>query len=118
VRGASDFDGAVSGYGNIQIVLRDSVRPRITVTAGDSLDLRQTRRPSPIGQIDYRSTAGHDRTYDERWLLNSYVEAQIHGGVTWDDVAEVVFVRQPEPETLAALQRRGVAWRVLGPGER
>jgi hypothetical protein len=117
VRGASDLDGAVSGYGNIQIVLRDSVRPRITVTAGDSLDLRQTRRPSPIDRIDYRSTAGHDRTYDERWLLNSYVEAQIHGGVTWDDVAEVVFVRQPEPETVAALARRGVSWRILGPGQ-
>jgi hypothetical protein len=108
-------DQAVAAYGNIQIVLRDTVRPRITVSASDSLAYRRELRPSPIEHIDYRSTRGHDADYTspDAAVRYDYVEAQIHGGVTWDDVAEVVFARQPEQATIEALAQRGVSWRVL-----
>jgi hypothetical protein len=107
-------DQAVAMYGDIQLVLRDSVKRRTTVSAADSLDRRREIRPSPLDAIDYRSTIGHDMDYaSDRYYDYYYAEAQIHGGVTWDDVAEVVFARQPEPATIAALARRGVRWRVL-----
>ena len=114
VRPAIEDVSLTSSYGDIQLVLRDSTRPRITVTAADSLDHRRHVRPSPIDKIDWRSTLGHDVDYaSEDYLDEHYVEAQIHGGVTWDDVAEVVFARKPEASTVAALKLRGVAWRVL-----
>lgn len=104
----------VDSYGDIQIVLRDSVRGRTTVSAADSLDHRSDLVPAPISAPDWRAGLGHDQDYaSPNWYREHYIEAQIHGGVTWDDVAEVVFARQPEKATIEALTRRGVTWRVL-----
>lgn len=42
-----------------------------------------------------------------------YIEAQVHGGVSTDDIEEVVFPSTPSPKLRAALEARGVPWRVI-----
>lgn len=115
----ADEASAVSGYGDIQVVLKPSVRKRTTVTVGDSLlsqDGAAKTRPAPIDAPDWRAAGPHGfkSLSDSRFESKNYIEAQIHGGVGVGDIEEVVFARQPEPATVAALDRAGVSWRVQG----
>lgn len=105
-------------YGQVQVVLKDSVRSRTTASVGDSLDRKVL--PSPIDDPSWESfnPAYHWSKYDfdyadHRAVL--YPEAQVHGGVTVDDVEEVVFSVQPSEATQKALADKGISWRVLSP---
>lgn len=74
-------------YGGVSFILKDEVRDRTTVTFGDSLD---TRLPgSKLDDIKLESVQ-----ITEPGLITkesfSYVEAQIHGKVSKEDVEEVV----------------------------
>lgn len=117
VRQREGQEDVLSAYGQIQVVLRPDLRARTTITVGDSLDEIAFIRPSPIdnpaaesghGRLDWLDRPGFTRT--------GYVEAQVHGGVRTEDIAEVVFPRPPLGSTIAALDRRGIPWRVLPPG--
>lgn len=43
-------------------------------------------------------------------ITHNYVEAQIHGGISADDIAEVVSLELPRT-VIASLKNRGIQWR-------
>lgn len=112
-------------YGEIRIVLKDSVRQRTSFMVGDSLGA-STGTPTAMDApgweafnvspgTGWRSPGGLGRDYaSEAFQRNQYVETQIHGGVTVGDIAEVVFTHgyTPQKETIEALRRAGVPWRI------
>ena len=108
----------VGQYGGIRIVLKDVVRSRTSFVMGDSLGARGIM--SPLDSPKW-SSYGTFRFVDPTkptsfWTGDfqkdvRYVEAQIHGGVTVDDIAEVILDSAPSKETIEALKRAGVPWR-------
>lgn len=116
---------ALSQYGNVQVILKDDVRRRTTALFGDSLNNMSEGLPSSVDDPSWRSftpsrggltsegLTGLDRSGDmPGFRSDSYAEAQIHGGVSVDDIEEVVL-----PSASAALQKalddKGIRWRVL-----
>jgi hypothetical protein len=93
----------VSQYGDIRVVLKPDVANRTTMVVGDSLSTMA--KPVPLkGPADYdldqqargypvMTTINSGRTFAAKdpgdFVQDDYVEAQIHGGVKWTDVAEV-----------------------------
>jgi hypothetical protein len=69
----------VKQYGDLQFVLKRSTHLRSTHTTGDSLDGGYF--PSPLGTPSADAAGG---------MRSQYSEAQIHGGVSLDDVDYVV----------------------------
>ena len=84
--------GAVEQYGSVRMVLKDDVRDRTTFTVGDSL-MRGGPIPCPLtGEVsdDRKFAANHGALTELSFIQTSqYVEAQVHGGVTVDDIAEI-----------------------------
>jgi hypothetical protein len=126
VGGVRSGDGALDQYGGIQVVLKDGVKSRTTATWGDSLNIPDYTIPEPLDGMTWRSyalpTAGIgngelkklDRDVDSPdWREHNYVEAQIHGGVSVSDIAEVVLDKAPGRALRDLLERSGVSWRVL-----
>lgn len=112
-------DSALGAYGSVQVVLKDQVRARTTASNGDSMRLRNSVRPSPVDDPQHWSywtqqqSPGQYGVDGERLMNANYAEAQIHGGVSADDIEEVVYSRQPEPEQIQALAERGIPWRIV-----
>lgn len=117
---------ALSQYGQIQVVLKYDVRNRTTAMFGDSLNNLTQGVPSPVNDPDWKSftpiATGHgarglarmDRSgLDADFRHNAYAEAQIHGGVSLDDVEEIVFPSNPPTALRQKLDEKGVKWRVL-----
>ncbi|TDH62164.1 DUF3626 domain-containing protein [Dankookia rubra] len=114
-------------YGSAVIRLRPEVRPRTTFTFGDSLDetfigTRPAVAAEPLTQPT--ALASTPRNVGKGSLAElsptrgagpTYAEAQVHGGVTVQDIAEVVFTggRMPDPGTRAQLEKAGIPWRVV-----
>lgn len=130
-RTSPDVDG-LSQYGKIQIELKPAVRSRTTATIGDSLDGRVSGRPVPI---DHPTIAGSQLlapgqggmvnaflnkdplTVDygsEEWRKRNYVEAQIHQGVTLDDIAKVYLPAKTGTLT-SLLDAHSIPWEVIKP---
>ena len=127
----------LTGYGGVAIRLRRaSVGPRTTITGGDT-GVRFSHRaieggliPSPLLAPSFRSFLVGSEGSGPNWnsmgiplptdplLLTSvddltdYFEAQVHGGpITVADIEEVVFAREPDDETIAALAEARIPWR-------
>jgi hypothetical protein len=140
--GYTGLSDMVNPYGNVAVRLRrDRVAPRTTLTFGDTLDRmsRHLRRdgtwdshehgrpggpdlmPSPLLSPSERSVS-HEHLVN--WDINAttshlmpggYVEAQYHGGLTPEDVAEVVAHGKPLPAPLRKrLEAAGIPHRVVG----
>ena len=78
---------SVSMYGDIQVILKDDIKNRTTITLGDSLNTKRT--PVEINQAlegnlseAQVSSAVDIGAYD-------YYEAQIHGGLSITDIKEI-----------------------------
>ena len=101
--------GSTAMYGGIKVVLRNAVRDRSTVSSEDSLNMGVL--PSPATAVD---------RYSFRWLhpgtseyaasmitgvatgnAYAYFEAQVHGGVTVDDIDEVWVPNTIDPAAVA-----------------
>jgi hypothetical protein len=119
IRQREGQEDVLSAYGEIQVVLKPGVRGRTTVTVGDSLDEIAFIRPTPIDDPGAESVGSRDLDMLARpgFTRAGYVEAQIRDGVRVEDIAGVVFPRQPSAAAIAALERRGISWRVLRPGD-
>ena len=76
--GLADFKWS-ENYGELKFVMKDEVQGRTTYTIGDSAN--EVARPAPIGVVAptsmYESSIVH-------------AEAQMHGSISLDDVAEVI----------------------------
>jgi len=97
-----DSDRAVSSYGSsINVVFKDSVRKRTTFTLGDSLNNDGQIMPAHVADFGddprdlfvvqprpWRTAGGIEREFAH----DEYAEAQIHGGLTLDDI-EIVQLR-------------------------
>ena len=86
------FDGVLSnslnGYGQIRVEFKDSVRDRTTVSFGDSLG--EAYIPAPLNKVHVDAVVKSSKQdIDRPWRTSEYVEAQIHGGVTADDIERV-----------------------------
>lgn len=116
----------LSQYGQIQVVLKDSVRDRTTAMFGDSMNNMYEGLPSSVNQpswFSYLATSGgltsHGLTGLDRsgtsseFRAGSYAEAQIHGGVTINDIEEIVLPNAPSAALKKQLNDAGVSWRVL-----
>jgi hypothetical protein len=92
---------SVDQYGPVRLVLKDDVKARTTMTVGDSLSTHAMPIPM-IGKVTaaqkYDAAAIQDGGYlryqagaftHERFSRARYAEAQIHGGVSVKDIAEV-----------------------------
>lgn len=123
VRHAPKEGEALAQYGRIEVRLKDRVRSRTTAMFGDSLDMRHAGRPSqvdnpdgwawtyanPGGLVTHHYSVG-DRDPDDR---SGYIEAQVHGGVSVDDIESVVFPSAPSPELKDLLAQAGIPWQVV-----
>lgn len=98
---------AVAQYGEVTLVLKDTVRERTTVTLGDSLNTTATPLPM-VGDVSARQVLdASEETFfsdtaslivrnaeQDRSVLADgriYMEAQIHGGVKPGDIKAIVF---------------------------
>jgi hypothetical protein len=93
-------DPSVSMYGQIQVILKDNIKNRTTITLGDSLNTKRT--PVEINQAlkgnlseAQVSSAVDVGAYD-------YYEAQIHGGLSISDIKEIKL----NGETLTIAERQ------------
>lgn len=95
-------------YGDVTVVLnKDRVRKRTTVTGGDSLNdglvpipLEKFLTGRPTDEEMANTMAGHNIqgfAYDGSDNWPDYMEAQIHGGLTLDDIGEVRFAPTTDP---------------------
>ena len=107
---------AVDQYGSARVVLRDEVRERTTYTNGDSLGGGYFANPVNAPATDYIPTA------IRRWppdFGKGFLEAQVHGGVGVDDIAEVIFdtsaltYTEPSKKLLKQLDERGIPYRFV-----
>lgn len=116
---------ALSTEGRVQVVLKDSVRDRTTAMYGDAIWHGTRAMPGPVDDPGWKAfstpgSAGPAFTPllnlerdDASFRSNYYAEAHVHGGVTVDDVAEVVFPSSPPAALRKSLDSAGVPWRVL-----
>ncbi|MFE7744548.1 hypothetical protein [Nocardia sp. NPDC057455] len=113
---------ALNEWGREQIVLKPEVRERCTFTVGDSLIHKSYSVPSPLTDplewsygvsTEHTAMSGLDRDYSgQPFRSRCFVEAQIHGDVTVDDIDYVALHKEPSESLQAALERSGVDWRV------
>ena len=95
-------------YGNVEFVLKDTVRERTTITVGDSLSgfADKSTVGVPLNSITKASFADNyavGELYKTGRISEGYIEAQIHGGVTIDDVFEVIV--HPDEQTGRSMSR-------------
>lgn len=133
VDGPRDTNGpdGVGAYGDIQVVLKPELRLRTTAQVGDSLDQLRYGRPSPVNDPDWMAFSPADDEFDielmerfdrdytsDGFKESGYIEAQVHGGVTVDDIEEIIFPQAPGKRLRAILKRRGIPWRIYPEEER
>lgn len=114
----------MAGYGGVVVRLKARVRERATVTMGDSLRgaTNGEYQASPIGAVSHRSVnpgdvlaAGPDSLADKKsWDSGhrTYIEAQLHGSISVEDIEEVGFESEPAGLLKEQMARLGVRWRV------
>lgn len=134
--GFTTDNGEEEQYGAAVIRMKASTRDRTTFSFWDSLDIPMLvgnpeygsfwMGPSPLSRPNTRA-AHMNAAYDHDPLnINSvnelewYAEAQLHGGVTIDDIDEVIFVPlvpsdEPTDTLKAKLDRLGIPWRIVRP---
>lgn len=108
-------------YGPIKVAFKDSVKGRTTITYDDSLDGLEGGRVAPSRLDDIKSQSiglkipqflpelGYGLSAD-------YVEAQIHGGLTLNDIDRVYMKKgfsHFNPELLELLDAKGVPYKLL-----
>jgi hypothetical protein len=101
-----DWSAKTYGYGNIRIVLKDSVRVRATVTRKDTMEFdwvpagflpaEALAVAVPLLELSFLLMPFATASEAQNWTSvldltgqEDYIEVQIHGGVTVDDIAEV-----------------------------
>lgn len=123
-------------YGAIVLTLKKEVRNRTTFTIGDSLDetgcgREQCFAPQPVNAPSYKAVTvkkgltalGDYKNYMKPPLkfddeLYTYPEAQIHGGVSIDDIKSITITRRRAKnlfgealsDVLAETTNKGIEW--------
>lgn len=125
----------VGHYGGLQIRLKEEVKARTSVTIGDSLNNYMRKKPShgtPMlnpslaiedGVVELDMSAGGDskdlkikKADGKVEKIPEYIEAQIFGGISLDDIGLVaipVYIYEEFPELITQLQTKGIAIKPL-----
>lgn len=113
-------------YGGVKLFFGDHVRDQATVTIGDSLNNRTRTNPSPLNDpsgltanhymLDARSPGVVAKQLQMGGLNGNieYVEAQLHGDVTLDDVVEAQVPNGTPAAVVKKLEARGITVHVYG----
>jgi SPP1 gp7 family putative phage head morphogenesis protein len=115
-------------YGDAIFRLKDDVKTRTSWVDGDSMDATANGRfatfsPSMVTKPDTDSLylPPPDRFNDVDEYVDHvgireghmfYTEAQVHKGVSTDDIEEVVFEREPSQRAKKALEKNNIPWRM------
>lgn len=88
----------LSMYGDVEFTLKEDVKRRSTIVLGDSL--YSMDEGSAVGTPYLNPTkAGFDRRAWDYGMMGvgeiSYIEVQVHGGLTVNDVAAIKVIRRP-----------------------
>ncbi len=116
------YEGHVSGYGDIRVTFKDSVKNRTSFTFGDSLyaggngDIVPAPLNDPHAGNATRGAEIQDISQFEtvsdnlRAVDTSYAEAQIHGKLTPDDIEKVELIRHRQwpSELVDLLEELGI----------
>jgi hypothetical protein len=114
-------------YGKAKVILKDSAKKKSTFTTADSLRLGGVAKPmsnttaedvNKAGLANNLSTLSNNLIYSGGAYDTAYMEAQIHGGVSIDDIQEIVladrFDGDPEIKKQAEALRELIAKLGLG----
>lgn len=129
-RQSGGYEG-VDSYGDVDLVLKDSVRARTTVVGTDSLGLTDgsgklatyaSLFPAPLDNpnlrmLDWSNNDPLELSFIEGVGGSPYTEAQIHGGVTLADIEYVVLPGTPDPELRDLLEKKGMPWITADDGD-
>lgn len=124
--------GAGDQYGNVVAIMKSSIKARTTITGSDSLDRHGYVIPSPMlrpsrymyeskgledGVLRYairNVRAGRPVTLRMFERISSYVEAQMHGGVSVKDIQHLIFATPPDKMQATKLSKLGITWSLEG----
>ena len=109
-----------NSYGNVLISMKSDISDRTTFTSSDSLLSKNTSVPSMLkdpkiysfNEILDRDTVLGSKNIDI-FSGDTYVEAQYHGGVSFRDIEEVIFLEEPSKDIVKELYRKGIKFKVL-----
>lgn len=142
LRDRSGKESGADDYGDIALVLNAAAKESTTVVVGDSLDDRIYAFPGSLnnpgrytanpteaaehataqGYADYLNGVGVEADPDDffasaGFYADNHVEAQIHNGVTVDDVAFIHFKGDPPSEAMIErLAAEGISYTVAEEG--
>jgi hypothetical protein len=101
-------------YGKFKVVLKPSIKERTTFTVGDSLE-RGSQNSQILSQnLDRQAmkeaglVTGADIALNQTpaTLLGTYLEAQIHGGISLSDIERIVYTGDESDETLQLVKTK------------
>lgn len=118
----------VGSYGEVRVRLKEAVRDRATATMCDSFDDTALAAPAKAlddkvllatvmgqyftGEPDDKARKRMQSLLSDPAAFSQYVEAQYHGGVSVQDIEEVMFHKRPSRETVQKLENLGIKWSV------
>ena len=98
-------------YGDIRIVLKNSVKARSTFTYEDSLNGRAVVRPTPLNNIGKQSFRYYDLSdYEKGYHGMEYREVQIFGKITLKDIEyiEIPKIYKTNKNLMKKLSKKGI----------
>lgn len=128
--GTHPRDEPADTYGGVVFKFKDHVKDRSTVTFGDSLAMEtQTGgQATPWSQIGHQSVDPGDLHRLGLDTLDSwdsftakrecYIEAQVHDGLSLEDVEEIQWPHDPPPNLRKMMDAQGIKWSVYQGKER
>ena len=106
-------------YGDVKVILKDSVRNRTTVVYSDSLYAAQTGQKGAsfinnpqLNSVTHPRLGALSKAKGLDDIAHLYPEMQVHGGVGLGDIKEIIFKRMPDEYTANLLDEKKVKWRV------
>lgn len=109
-----DPQASLGWYGEVSVRLkRDRVVDRTTTLVGDSFANQSIATPSKMTDPKWTSVPGAIHDWSATTDGSSYWEAQIHGGVTLDDIDAVIFRHEPGPAVRYQLAIKGIPYRTV-----
>lgn len=111
------FKDVIDMYGKVRIKLKPYIKEVSTITFGDSLNMNGFGETKTIPYFINNIGGEVILPYTYKLFTSvadapNYVEAQIHGGVTVDDIEKVVFYDEPMIDAINELNRLSIPYSV------
>lgn len=111
------YRASVDGYGDIRVDLKDEVRNRSQVFAGDSLDKFKIMKGAPSPLLDPKpESLGHVTDMVKYKHPEHYVEVFVHGGLSKKDIKKV-YLTEKNKNLSSVLDKQGIPYEVTSGNE-